>query len=194
MVSSAYLRLLIYFLEIFLPACSSSSPALQSDFGVDHLVMSMCRAFSCVVGRGYLLWPVHLLGKTLLSFPCFIPYSKAKFAHYSRCFLTSYFCIPVPCNEKDKGRFLLSPLSLLEKVSPPPSDSDVEPAVPKPGAPQQPETFLPRDPGRGPGAQSRVLLAASPPWGHPLSLSLSLSPWALLIHPSTLQRPRVGQG
>ena len=24
----------------------------QSDFGVDHLVMSMCRVFSCVVGRG----------------------------------------------------------------------------------------------------------------------------------------------
>ena len=32
--------------------------------------------------------------------PCFIPYSKAKFACYSRCFLTSYFCIPVPYNEK----------------------------------------------------------------------------------------------
>ena len=31
----------------------------------------------------------------------FIPYSKAKFACYSRCFLTSYFCIPVPYNEKD---------------------------------------------------------------------------------------------
>ena len=27
----------------------------QSDFGVDHLVMSMCRVFSCVVGRGCLL-------------------------------------------------------------------------------------------------------------------------------------------
>ena len=27
----------------------------QSDFGVDHLVMSMCRAFSCIVGRGCLL-------------------------------------------------------------------------------------------------------------------------------------------
>ena len=26
-----------------------------SDFGVDHLVMSMCRVFSCVVGRGCLL-------------------------------------------------------------------------------------------------------------------------------------------
>jgi len=27
----------------------------QSDFGVGHLVMSMCRVFSCVLGRGCLL-------------------------------------------------------------------------------------------------------------------------------------------
>ena len=30
--------------------------------------MSMCRVFSCVVGRGCLLWPVRFLGKTLLIF------------------------------------------------------------------------------------------------------------------------------
>ena len=30
--------------------------------------MSMCRVFSCVVGRDCLLWPVHSLGKTLLAF------------------------------------------------------------------------------------------------------------------------------
>ena len=36
-----------------------------------------------------------------IIFPCFIPYFKAKFACYSRYFLTSYFCIPVPYNEKD---------------------------------------------------------------------------------------------
>ena len=40
----------------------------QSHFGVDHLVMSMCRVFSCVIGRGCLLWPVCSLGKTLLAF------------------------------------------------------------------------------------------------------------------------------
>ena len=36
--------------------------------------MSMCRVFSCVVGRGSLLWPVHSLGKTLLTFAllCFV--------------------------------------------------------------------------------------------------------------------------
>ena len=33
-----------------------------------HLLMSMCRVFSCVVGRGCLLWPVHSLGRTLLAF------------------------------------------------------------------------------------------------------------------------------
>ena len=30
--------------------------------------MSTCRVFSCVVGRGCLLWPVRSLGKTLLAF------------------------------------------------------------------------------------------------------------------------------
>ena len=30
--------------------------------------MSMCRVFSCVVGRGCLLWPVRSLGKTLVAF------------------------------------------------------------------------------------------------------------------------------
>ena len=30
--------------------------------------MSMCRIFSCVVGRGCLPWPVHTLGNTLLAF------------------------------------------------------------------------------------------------------------------------------
>ena len=39
----------------------------QSDFSVDQLVMSMCRVFSCVVGRGCLLWPVCSLGETLLA-------------------------------------------------------------------------------------------------------------------------------
>ena len=40
----------------------------QSDFSIDHLVMSMCSVVSCVVGRGFLLWPVHSLGKALLAF------------------------------------------------------------------------------------------------------------------------------
>ena len=39
-----------------------------------------------------------LLAKLLT---CFVLYSKAKFARYSRYLLSSYFCIPVPYNEKD---------------------------------------------------------------------------------------------
>ena len=38
----------------------------QSDFGVDQLVMSMCRVFSC--WKRCLLWPVCSFGKTLLAF------------------------------------------------------------------------------------------------------------------------------
>ena len=30
--------------------------------------LSMCRVFSCVVGRGCLLWPVHSVSTTLLTF------------------------------------------------------------------------------------------------------------------------------
>ena len=40
---------------------------IGSDFSVDHLVMSMCTVFSCVV-RGCLLQPVLSLCKTLLAF------------------------------------------------------------------------------------------------------------------------------
>ena len=40
-----------------------------------------------------------LLAK-LLVLTCFVLYSKAKFACYFRYLLTSYFCIPVPYNEK----------------------------------------------------------------------------------------------
>ena len=63
--------------------------------------MSMCRVFSCVVGRGCLLWPVRSLGKTLLDFALLHSVLQGQFSCYSRCFLTSYFCIPVPYNEKD---------------------------------------------------------------------------------------------
>ena len=40
----------------------------QSDFNIDHLVMSMCIVVSCVVGRGCLLWLACFLGKIELIF------------------------------------------------------------------------------------------------------------------------------
>ena len=36
-----------------------------------------------------------LLTKLYEPLPCFLPSSKAKYACYSRCFLTSYFCSPI---------------------------------------------------------------------------------------------------
>ena len=42
-----------------------------------------------------------LLAKLCWPLPCFILYSKAKFACYFRYLLTSYFCISVPYDEKD---------------------------------------------------------------------------------------------
>ena len=45
--------------------------------------------------------PYVFLAKLGYPLPYYILYSKAKFACYSRCFLTSDFCIPVPYNEKD---------------------------------------------------------------------------------------------
>ena len=65
------------------------------------IILPLCRVFSCVVGKGCFLWPMHFLGKTLLIFALLHCAFKAKFACYSRYFLTSYFCIPVPYNEKD---------------------------------------------------------------------------------------------
>ena len=41
------------------------------------------------------------LTKLYKALPCFILYSKTKFACHSRCFFTSYICIPIPYNEKD---------------------------------------------------------------------------------------------
>ena len=41
------------------------------------------------------------LYRASLSLPCFILYSRVKFACYSRHLFTFYFCLPVPRNEKD---------------------------------------------------------------------------------------------
>ena len=75
--------------------------------------MSMHRIFSCVVGRGCLLWPRCSLAKLCYPLTCFILYFKAKFASYSRYLLTSYFCIPVPYDEKDWCFGVLSRSSLI---------------------------------------------------------------------------------
>ena len=63
--------------------------------------MSMCRVFSCVVGRGCLLWPECSLVKTLLAFALLHSVLQGQICLLLQVFLTSCFCIPVPYNEKD---------------------------------------------------------------------------------------------
>ena len=66
----------------------------QPDFSIDHLVMSMCRVFSCVVWRGCLLWPVCSLGKTLLAFALLHSILQGQICLLLQAFLDFYFCIP----------------------------------------------------------------------------------------------------
>ena len=55
-----------------------------------------------------------LLAKLYEPFPFFILYSKAKLACNSRYLLASYFCIPVPYNEKDIFFFFFFLVLFLE--------------------------------------------------------------------------------
>ena len=52
--------------------------------------MSMCRVFSCVVGRECLLRPVHFLGKTLLDFALLHSVFQGQI-----CLLLQVFLVPV---------------------------------------------------------------------------------------------------
>ena len=73
----------------------------QSDFNIDHLVMFMCRVFSCIVGNSVCYDSCVHWTKLCYPLPCFILHSKAKFTCYSYTSLTSYICIPVLYHEKD---------------------------------------------------------------------------------------------
>ena len=44
---------------------------------------------------------MHFIGKTLLVFALLHSAFQSQICLYARCFLTSYFCIPVPYIEKD---------------------------------------------------------------------------------------------
>ena len=46
-----------------------------------------------------------LLTKLCYPLPCFTLYSKAKLVCYSGYLLTSYFCIPIPYDERDNFFF-----------------------------------------------------------------------------------------
>ena len=61
----------------------------------------MCRVFSCVVGRGCLLWPVHSLDKTLLGFALLHFTLQGQICLLFQVSLDFLLCIPVPYDEKN---------------------------------------------------------------------------------------------
>ena len=68
--------------------------------------MFLCRDFSCVVGRGCLLWPVHSLGRTLLDFALLHSVLQGQICLLLQVFLD--FLSPIigkdPDAEKDWGQ------------------------------------------------------------------------------------------
>ena len=80
--------------------------------------MSMCRVFSSVVGRVFAMTSTFSWQNSDRVSTCFVLYSMAKFVCYSRYLLTSYFCIPVPYNEKDifGGELVLEGLVALHRT------------------------------------------------------------------------------
>ena len=58
--------------------------------------MSLCRVFSCVVGRGCLLWPVRSLGKTLLAFALLHSVLQSQLCLLLQVFLVSAFSYSFP--------------------------------------------------------------------------------------------------
>ena len=70
-------------------------------FGVDCLMMSMFRVFSCVVGRGCLLWPVCSLSKTVLAFSLLHFVLQGQTCLLLQVSLDFLLLHSNPCHEKD---------------------------------------------------------------------------------------------
>ena len=76
-----------YFCWLYRTSPSLDANNKQSGFGINHLVMSTCKVFSCVVGRGCLLWPLHSLGKTPLAFALLHPVLQGQICLLLQVFL-----------------------------------------------------------------------------------------------------------
>ena len=72
----------------------------QSDFAIDHLVIFICRVSLVLLEEGICYDQCILLAK-LLAFSLLHFVLQGQICLLLQLFLTSYFCIPVPYNEKD---------------------------------------------------------------------------------------------
>ena len=60
-----------------------------------------CVVFSCVVGRGCLLWPMCSLGKTLLAFALLHSVLQGQICLLLQASPDFLLCIPVPYNDRE---------------------------------------------------------------------------------------------
>ena len=74
--------------------------------------MSMCRDFSCVIGKGFLLQSVHSFGKTLLAFSLLHFVIQGQVCLLLWVFLDFHFCIPLPWIIKSTSFFFFFGVNL----------------------------------------------------------------------------------
>ena len=58
----------LFLLTVYSFSIFSYKECNQCGFGIDYLLMSMCKVISCVVEKGDLLWRVHSHGRIQLTF------------------------------------------------------------------------------------------------------------------------------
>ena len=74
----------------------------QDDSIKNHLVMSMCKAMSCVIDKGSSVWPVHSLGRIQLNFcPVSSCIPRPNLPAIPHIFFIFSFCIPIPYDDKN---------------------------------------------------------------------------------------------
>ena len=75
--------------------------------------MSIRRVFSCVVGRGCLLWPVHFLGKNLLAFALIHSVFQGQICQLLQVFLSFLLLHSSPLYWKGHLFWVLVPIGLV---------------------------------------------------------------------------------
>ena len=80
---------------------------IKIDFSVYHLVMSVCRVLSCLVGRGCSLWPVRSPGRTLLAFALLHSVLQGQICLLLQVFL-DFLLLHSKCQTKRASHWTLS--------------------------------------------------------------------------------------
>ena len=89
----------LVFLTLYSFSIFSYEECNQSDFSIDHSVMSMCKVISCVVLKGCLVWQEYSLGKILSAIALLHFILQGQTCLLFQVSLEFLLCIPVPYDE-----------------------------------------------------------------------------------------------